>query len=132
MRSKELFPTWRTILRVDPTSDHLPRLYSGCDTLWGEYHLARGPIATYKATRLEAAQDLDADLIFGLHYYDFGGVQSDRPITPAELRHYGGILADTSVTIAMGGWKYTTQMWNQPGFPDALRYVRDLFASRDP
>ena len=92
----------------------------------------RGPIAAYKASRLESAQDLGADLIFGLHYYDFGGVQSDRPITPGELRQYGGILADTNVTIAMGGWKYTTQMWNQPGFPEALRYVRDLFASRDP
>jgi hypothetical protein len=129
---KSLWPTWRTLMRVDPTDSRLTSLPPGCDTLWAEYHLQRGNIDTYISTRIAAAQRLDVDLIFGLHYYDFGGVQSDRMITAAELDFYGMKLTSTSFTVATFGWNYRDGMINQPGFLDTLRRVRDNYASYDP
>jgi hypothetical protein len=59
-------------------------------------------------------------------------LRSENKTETAQLRHYGGILASTSQTVAMGGWKYEDGLFRQAGFPDALRYVRDLYASFDP
>jgi hypothetical protein len=127
--SKTLFPTWRTILRVDPTMDWLGRAMVGCDTYWAEYLKARGPIESYVQTRTEAAQDLGGDLIWGLHYAAFDRSGTPRDITPDEVRHYGGILARQAHSIGLCGWKYTSSMWNQAGMPAAVRYIRDLLAT---
>jgi hypothetical protein len=129
--SKQLFPTWRTILRVDPTMDWLARAMSGCDTYWAEYLKARGPIDSYIRGRTEAAQDLDGDLIWGIHYAAFDRSGTPRDITPDEMRHYGGLLARACGAYGIGlcGWKYTSSMFRQAGMPEAVRYVRDLLAS---
>jgi hypothetical protein len=132
VKLKTYWPTARTIIRVDPSDERLPRAISGVDTMWAEYNLKRGEINAFKSSRLAAAAELDVDLVFGIHYFDFNGPGSRTYITPAQLRHYGGILADTSATVAMGGWKYSTTLFGQTGFRDALQYVRDLYASRDP
>jgi hypothetical protein len=130
--SKTLYPTWRTGCRVDPTDSRLVRAWVGCDTMWGEYKLSQGSITAYKSSRIEAAQDLGVDLIFGIHYAAFTASRSGVLITPDQLRHYGGELARTSFTIGLCGWKYRAELWAQPGFPEAVRYVRDLYASYDP
>jgi hypothetical protein len=132
VKLKTYWPTARTVIRVDPSDDRLPRAIVGVDTMWAEYNLKRGAIEAFKSSRLAAAADLDVDLVFGIHYFDFNGPGSRTYITPAQLRHYGGILADTSVTVAMGGWKYSTTLFGQTGMRDAVQYVRDLYASRDP
>jgi hypothetical protein len=132
IKLKTYWPTARTIIRVDPSDERLPRAISGVDTMWAEYNLKRGEINAFKSSRLAAASALDVDLVFGIHYFDFAGPGSRTYITPAQLRHYGGILADTSATVAMGGWKYSSTLFNQTGFRDAVQYVRDLYASRDP
>jgi hypothetical protein len=131
VKSKTLFPTWRTILRVDPTMDWLARAIVGCDTYWAEYLKARGPIDAYVRGRTEAAQDLGGDLVWGIHYAAFDRSGTPRDITPDEMRHYGGLLARACRAYGIGlcGWKYTSSMFRQSGMPEAVRYVRDLLAS---
>lgn len=133
--SKAAFPTWRTILRVRPTDSRLVRPIVNVDTYWAEYKLSNGDVTAFREDNIAAveAMGVDIGLILGIHYGGFDSGQADRNITPAELRHYGGILASSpsARVVAMGGWKFSDAMYAQAGFPDAVKYLRDLFASLD-
>ncbi len=132
--SKSLFPGLRTLLRCSPIVPWFTRHITACDAVWAEYLLARGDVTTYRNATVAAAEGFGHQIILGIHYKDFDRPWTNRLITPSELRHYGGILASSTsdAVIGMNGWRYDGTMYNQPGFPDALKYVRDLFASLDP
>jgi hypothetical protein len=69
-----------------------------------------------------------------MHYRQFHGtVGPDTPITPDELDHYGMILTstDSPTVVGFGGWQYFSALWNQPGFPEKLRKVRDNAAAHE-
>jgi hypothetical protein len=133
---KNRFPTCPTIVRMSPSDDRLTRAIVNCDIYWAEYTLARGEINAYRANNIAAVEAMGKQLIFGLHYKDFVRPNDplERVITPDQMRHYGGILASepSDSLVAMSGWKWTSVMHTQPGMQEAVRYVRDKFASLDP
>jgi hypothetical protein len=131
--SKTLFPTWPTILRVAPNDSRLTRAVQNCDIYWGEYKLSSGDPARYRDACVSAAEAMGKKLILGIHYGSFPRPASGIVITPAQLEHYGGILAEapSDVCLAFHGWKWTAEMYAQAGMPQAVGRLRDKFASRD-
>jgi hypothetical protein len=131
--SKLKFPTWPTILRLAPNDSRLTRAVDNCDIYWGEYKLSSGDPARYRDACVEAAAAMDKKLSLGIHYGSFPRPASGIVITPDQLEHYGGILAEapSDVCLAFHGWRWTAAMYAQAGMPQAVGRLRDKFAARD-
>jgi hypothetical protein len=131
--SKSLWDTWPTILRLAPNDHRLTRAVDNCDIYWAEYKLSSGDPARYRDDCVEAAAAMGKKLIMGLHYGSFARPATGIPATPAQVEHYGMILADAPSDIVLGfsGWIWTSRMYGQAGMPQAVGRVRDKFASRD-
>ncbi len=128
------FDTWATMTSADPVGQAwwVTRTMAGLDWFYKDYYLVNGDCQTWVNAACARAASLSHAFAPGLHYLDFDRVGTNRYITPSELRHYGGILCSRSDTPFFLGWKYTSAGYAQPGFLDALKYVRDLYASFDP
>jgi hypothetical protein len=135
--SKTLFPTLPTIVRISAIDDRLTRPIQNCDIYWAEYKEANGDCKTYRDRNIAAVEEMSADtgreiyVIMGLHYGAIDRATSGHEATPAQVRHYGGILASSTSdrVLALHGWRFTQDLVDQPGMLEATRYVRDLFAS---
>ena len=133
------FTTWGTVVGCAPYEHRwwLSRALSGVDYYGHDYTMNLGDVNTWLSQNRARAVEFGAVFIPGVHYLGFDRPRdlpgdTERVITPDELRHYGGILARMSDTPYMAGWKYNAREIAQPGFLDALKYVRDLYASYDP
>jgi hypothetical protein len=131
--SKTKFPTWPTIVRMSAIDDRLTRPIVNCDIYWAEYKEANGDCATYRDRNIAAVEAMGKHLILGLHYGDIDRPNTGHLATPAQVRHYGGILASSTSdrVLALHGWKWSQELWGQAGMPEAVRYVRDLLASKE-
>jgi hypothetical protein len=131
--SKSLWPTWPTVLRLAPNDHRLTRAVENCDIYWGEYKLSSGDPARYRDDCVEAADRMGKKLILGIHYGSFARPATGIPATPAQVEHYGGILAEapSDICLALHGWTWTSRLYGQAGMPQAVGRVRDKFASRD-
>jgi hypothetical protein len=134
VKSKTLWPTWATNIRVDPTDQRYVRKMVGLDWMHAEYSLSRGPIDDYRRTRYTAAEEWGHGLVVGLHYKEFQGPAGPTPryITPAEVASYGTALVTpwpgTTPSVACSGWRYESGLF-VPGFSDAITDLRDYYGS---
>jgi hypothetical protein len=135
--SKSLFPNLPTIVRISAIDDRLTRPIQNCDIYWAEYKEANGDCKTYRDRNIAAVEQMSEDtgreiyVIMGLHYGAIDRATTGHEATPAQVRHYGGILASSTSdrVLALHGWRFTQDLIDQPGMLEATRYVRDLFAS---
>lgn len=132
---KSIWPTWPTMIRVAPTfSSWLTRHIIGCNWLWAEYLTKRGDVTAWRDDNIARTSSLGFDgLIMGLHYSQFHGVGTGD-ITPAEIDHYGTILAssDSPLVVAFHGWKYFNSWYGVAGAAAAVGRLQATFASHDP
>lgn len=135
--SKSLWPTWPTTVRIGATekangSYYITRHVNGLDWLWAQYWTRFGDVTAYRDLEISRCLSLNHGLVIGLNIADFNG-DSTRPITPAELDYYGGILAagDNSVVKAFMAWEFQSGLYAQSTFPSTNGRLRDRFASFD-
>jgi hypothetical protein len=124
-------------VRISAIDDRLTRPIQNCDIYWAEYKEANGDCKTYRDRNIAAVEQMSEDtgreiyVIMGLHYGAIDRATTGHEATPAQVRHYGGILASSTSdrVLALHGWRFTQDLIDQPGMLEATRYVRDLFAS---
>jgi hypothetical protein len=138
--SKQLFPTMRTVLRVEPTllEEHaggydvtLPDFgWQHLDAAWAPYLVRKGSVAEYAEDQQTSADRQGLGLVLELNAYDGGDgssglrspIRDDKWVMSAdELVEYGTALLQGTRGCALILWRYET-----PGteFEDVVYFRR--------
>ena len=128
--SKQIWPALPTTVRIPPSALAKASLrWSALDAGWAQYSTPRGDIRTWLAAEVAQARSEGLGLVAGLNLLDASGPGS-APMTAAQIRDFGGVLAQSASVCALVGWSYEAAYLGQSGVRDALASVAALARGR--
>lgn len=132
--SKNLFPGLKTLFRHDaydmPSGD-----YPYLDAVINQYATRKGSLSDYISRNLEALDELDVDVIWGLNIVDGGDGSSGHPglstdkfiMSPQEIEEYGKTLLQLPNSLGLLMWEYDADQKLADGYTSAERFSTEAY-----
>ncbi len=135
--SKSIWPSMATIVRAEPTRIKWSGSYQYLDAAWAQFENPRGlkDINEFLRENVTAAQQMGLALVVGLNISKgapplIGPGQGGSPMSPSEVKEWGGALLSSSYPCAFISWQYEDALLSSSGMGAAMDYLRDKAQSR--
>src|SRR5262245_979011 len=135
--SKSIWPSMATIVRAEPTRIKWSGTYQYLDAAWAQFENPRGlkDINDFLRENVTAAQQMGLALVVGLNISKgappfIGPGQGGSPMTPDEVKNWGGVLLSSSYPCAFISWQYEDRLLSSSGMGAAMDYLRDKAQNR--
>jgi len=135
--SKSIWPTMATIVRAEPSRIRWSGTYQYLDAAWAQFENPRGikDINQFTRENVADAQQMGLALVVGLNISKgapplIGPGQGGSPMTPSEVKEWGGALLSSSYPCAFISWQYDGQLLSSSGMAAAMDYLRDKAQNR--
>ncbi|HKU62783.1 MAG TPA: hypothetical protein VJQ44_16305 [Gemmatimonadales bacterium] len=135
--SKSIWPNMATIVRAEPSRIRWSGKYQYLDAAWAQFENPRGlkDINEFIRDNVADAQQMGLALVVGLNISKgapplIGPGQGGSPMTPDEVRNWGGALLSSSYPCAFISWQYEDQLLSSSGMGSAMDYLRDKAQNR--
>jgi type 1 fimbria pilin len=122
---------WAITAIVAMHVDSYPNDIPSCDVYWSQYSMPKGDVTAYRNSQLALAATYGKQVIMGINVTHFMQPGTGAAITADQLRHYGGILASTSVAVALFMWRFEADWYAGSGIAAAVAYVQGIWESFD-
>jgi hypothetical protein len=130
--SKSIWPALPTTVRVAPSQLAKATFHwTYLDAGWAEYNTQLGDPRTFLSTQASKAKLAGLGLVAGLNIVDGSGFNT-TPMTAAQIKTYGTILAGDASVCAFVGRSYDATYLSQSGIRAALDSVTAVAKKRSP